>query len=45
MIVNKRNRYHVLDSSGKRTLGIHSTKEEALKQLRAIELSKKRRGK
>lgn len=35
----------VKDSKGKKTLGTHPTKEKAIKQLQAIEISKKKAGK
>lgn len=35
------NKWQVLDSSGKKILGVHSSKEKAIKQLQAIEISKK----
>ena len=41
MIKKKGNSYVVKDSTGKKTLGTHSTKQKALSQLRAIEISKK----
>ena len=37
------NKYVVFDSAGKNRLGSHATREKALKQLAAIEISKKRR--
>lgn len=44
MTIKKRgSKYVVTDSSGKRTLGKHKTREEAQKQLRAIESAKKKR--
>ncbi len=43
MIVKKNNKWEVRDSSGKKVLGTHETKEDAVKQLGAIESSKKRR--
>lgn len=43
MIVKKKNKYEVRDSSGSKLLGSHATREAALRQLRAIEISKKRR--
>ena len=45
MIRKRGNRWVVTDSSGKKKLGSHASKEKALMQLRAIEASKKRRGK
>lgn len=43
MIVKKENKWLVMDSSGKKVLGTHYSKEEAKDQLAAIEISKKRR--
>ena len=43
MIVKQGNSYVVKDSSGKKTLGTHPTKEKAVQQLRAIEINKKQR--
>lgn len=43
MIVKKRNKWEVRDSSGKKVLGTHNKKEDAIKQLAAIEISKKKR--
>lgn len=45
MIKKKGSKYVVTDSSGKKKLGAHSTKEEAQKQIAAIEISKKKRKK
>ena len=45
MIVKRGNKYLVYDSTGKKLLGAHPTRAKARKQLRAIEASKKRRGK
>jgi hypothetical protein len=42
MIVKEKNKFVVKDSSGKKTLGTHKTKEAAQRQLAAIEISKKR---
>lgn len=42
MIVKTNSGYAVTDKSGKRVLGRHETKKEALAQLRAIEASKAR---
>lgn len=39
-----KNKWQVTDSTGKNVLGEHPTKEKALNQLRAIEISKKERG-
>ena len=43
MIVKKENKWLVMDSSGKKVLGTHYSKEEAKDQLAAIEISKKRK--
>jgi hypothetical protein len=43
MIRKTKNGYQVLDSEGKKVLGTHESKKKALKQLAAIEISKKRR--
>lgn len=43
MIVKKNSKYQVRDSSGKKVLGEHSTRREALRQLRAIEISKRKK--
>jgi hypothetical protein len=43
MIVHNGDKWIVKDSSGEKTLGTHSSKEAAQKQLTAIELSKKKR--
>lgn len=40
MIRKRGNKWVVLDKKGKKTLGTHPTKEKALAQLRAIEISK-----
>lgn len=45
MIRKKGNKYQVLDSEGKKVLGEHLTREQAVKQLAAIEISKKQKGK
>lgn len=45
MIRKKGNKYQVLDSEGKEVLGEHDTREKAVKQLAAIEISKQKRGK
>lgn len=42
MIVKKDNKWLVMDSSGKKVLGTHYSKEEAKDQLAAIEISKKK---
>lgn len=41
MIVKRNNKWEVRDSSGKKILGKHSKKSDAVKQLAAIEISKK----
>lgn len=43
-IQHRGNKWVVTDSSGKKILGTHESKEKALKQLRAVEASKARRG-
>lgn len=43
MIKKKGNNYIVLDKLGKKVLGKHKTKKEAMKQLQAIEISKKKK--
>ena len=43
MIRKTKSSYQVLDSKGKKVLGTHESKKKALKQLAAIEISKKRR--
>lgn len=45
MIAKRKNKWVVLDSAGKKVLGEHATKMKAIKQLAAIEISKKKRGK
>lgn len=45
MIVKKGNKWEVRDSSGKKVLGTHPTKQQAIKQLAAVEISKKERKK
>lgn len=44
MIKKRGSKYVVLDSTGKKVLGTHSTKASALRQLQAIEINKKRHG-
>lgn len=44
MSIKKRgNKFIVTDKSGKKVLGTHSTRAKAVKQLQAIEASKKRK--
>lgn len=43
MIVKKENKWLVMDSAGKKVLGTHYSKADAMDQLSAIEISKKRR--
>jgi len=43
MIKKKGKDYLVLDSKGKKILGRHKTRRDAVKQLAAIEISKKER--
>ena len=43
MIKKVGNLYCVYDSKGIKKLGCHRTREQALKQLRAIEISKRKR--
>lgn len=43
MIVKRGNKWEVRDSSGEKLLGTHPTKKEAVDQLAAIEISKKKR--
>lgn len=43
MIKKSGDKYCVYDSSGKKKLGEHKTKEAAMRQLAAIEISKKRK--
>lgn len=43
MIKKEGNKYYVKDSTGKKTLGTHDSYDKALKQLQAIEISKKKR--
>lgn len=46
MAIRKRgNKFIVTNKAGTKVLGTHNTRKEALKQLAAIEASKKRRGK
>lgn len=41
MINKKDGKWQVTDSTGKKVLGTHDTKQEALAQLAAVEISKK----
>jgi len=41
MVKKKGTKYQVMDSEGKKVLGEHESREKALKQLAAIEISKK----
>jgi len=43
MIAKENGKFVVKDSSGTKILGTHDTKEEAVDQLQAIEISKKKR--
>jgi hypothetical protein len=45
MIVREGGKYVVKAKDGSRVLGKHHSKRQAIKQLQAIEISKKRRGK
>lgn len=45
MIKKTKSGYKVTTKSGGRTLGKHKSKKEAYEQLKAIEASKKRKGK
>lgn len=46
MTIKKRGKkFIVTDSTGKKVLGTHPTRKEAVKQLQAIEISKKKRTK
>lgn len=42
MIKKTKNKYCVYNHTGKKMLGCHKTKSKALKQLRAIEINKKK---
>jgi hypothetical protein len=41
-IRKRKNKWQVTNSAGDKVLGEHDTKEDALSQLRAIEISKKK---
>jgi len=43
MIKKSRDKFKVYDSTGKKLLGTHSTRAAAVKQIAAIEISKKKR--
>lgn len=43
MIIHKGRKWVVTDSTGKKVLGTHSNKQDAVKQLQAIEISKSKR--
>jgi hypothetical protein len=43
MIKQQGEKYIVTDSSGEKILGTHESKKQAIKQLQAIEISKKER--
>lgn len=45
MIKKEGSKYVVYDSAGEKKLGEHDTKESAVKQIAAIEISKAKRGK
>lgn len=45
MIKKTKSGYNVTTKSGSKVLGKHKTKKEAVKQLQAIEISKKKQGK
>jgi len=46
MSIKKRgSKYVVTNKSGKKVLGSHATRKSAVKQLRAIEISKHKKGK
>lgn len=45
MVRKKGSQYQVMDSKGKKVLGTHPNRKAALRQLAAIEISKKQRGK
>ena len=45
MIKKEGSSYVVYDSAGKKRLGTHKTKKAATRQIAAIEISKKQRGK
>lgn len=45
MLKKKKDKGVVTDSSGKQTLGVHTSKEKALEQIAAVEASKARAAK
>lgn len=45
MIKKQGSKYLVMDSTGKKVLGTHPTRAQALKQLAAVEISKAQRKK
>lgn len=45
MIKKRKSDYVVTDKTGKKVLGKHKSRKEALAQLQAIEISKAKRGK
>jgi|TARA_R100000664_G_C2750248_1_gene137542 hypothetical protein len=45
VIKKEGNNYVVYDSAGKKRLGTHKTRKQAVKQIAAVEISKKKRGK
>lgn len=45
MIKKQGSKYIVYDSSGRKKLGSHDTRKDAVQQLRAIEANKRKRGK
>jgi hypothetical protein len=42
MILKKKNKYEVRSKDGKQLLGVHSSRLSALRQLKAIEINKKK---
>ena len=43
MIIKKGNKYVVKNKAGTKTLGTHATRKEAIDQLQAIEISKRKK--